>query len=289
MNNKRLPAATLALLLSLSFVKAQSWELGLFLGTSFYDGEIAPLTQMDYLKTIRPAGGLYVRGQWMDRLALRLQISQAQIMGDDQIAGRTRNLSFTSPLTEAALIGEINIFRFSPGNKQHRWTPYLYGGPAVFRFDPRTQLQGETVRLQPVGTEGQGLPGYDKKYTLTQLSLVGGGGIKIAFGTRWSLGMELGARKTFTDHLDDMGSPKYANLKELSEGNGLLAVQLAHRAWEIRGDGDPTVTYPEGQHRAGPAKDWYYLGGITLGYSFGGNRGGWHGGKKSRFGCPSNF
>jgi hypothetical protein len=47
------------------------------------------------------------------------------------------------------------------GDMHHFITPFLFGGIAVFKFNPTTEAaDGNTYELQPLGTEGQGTTEY---------------------------------------------------------------------------------------------------------------------------------
>ncbi len=98
------------------------------------------------------------------------------------------------------------------------------------------------VYLKPLSTEGEGLPGYPdrKPYSLTQLAIPFGGGVKFAITNDWHIGLEVGLRKLFTDYLDDVSST-YADPNDLLTAKGQLAVDLSYRGDEVVG-GDPV--YP---------------------------------------------
>ena len=108
-----------------------------------------------------------------ENFAARAMLTIGQIKGSDASAidpGRQmRNLSFFSPITEFSLIGEYNIFGLDPSDNESIFTPFVLGGVGVLRFDPQTEYQGRTIHLQPLGTEGQGVPGFPEKYNLTEV------------------------------------------------------------------------------------------------------------------------
>ncbi len=56
---------------------------------------------------------------------------------------------------------------------------YVFGGVALFHFDPYVMDSGEKVFLKPLSTEGQGLAEYPdrKAYSLTQFTLPFGAGV----------------------------------------------------------------------------------------------------------------
>ena len=118
--------------------------------------------------------------------------------------------------------------------------------------------------LKPLSTEGQGLPGYpDKKtYSLTQLAIPFGGGVKFAVTDNLHLGLEVGFRKLFTDYLDDV-STTYADPADLLVARGQLAVDMSYRGDDV---GNPI--YPaKGAGRGGPNyNDTYYFTGLHLTY-----------------------
>src|ERR1051326_1710843 len=68
-----------------------------------------------------------------------------------------RNLSFFSEIGETDLTLEYNLIDIS-GIKN--FTPYGFAGIGAFRFKPYTfDTAGNKVYLQPLGTEGQEIPG----------------------------------------------------------------------------------------------------------------------------------
>jgi hypothetical protein len=168
-------------------------------------------------------------------------------------------------------------------------SPYVFGGVAVFHYNPYAyDSLGNKQFLKPLSTEGQGLAQYpgSKPYKLTQFAIPFGGGIKFRISQNTVLSYEVGLRKTFTDHLDDVSGP-YVDQFTLAQERGLKAVEMAYRGGEVKGG---NTTYPaDGTVRGGPKyKDWYYFTGFTLyiglnsrGSGFGSRR------KGSQYGCPT--
>ena len=117
-----------------------------------------------------------------------------------------------------------------------------------------------------LGTEGQGLDGYNKEfYNLNIISIPFGAGVKYALNPSITLALEFGPRKTFTDYLDDV-SDTYASYRDLAQARGTLAANLADRAQEITG-GEPEER--RGAARGNPKfKDWYFIGNFTISYHF---------------------
>lgn len=267
---------------------AQQFEIGLLFGASTYQGDIAPSSNRLDLNDIHPALGIFGRYNVNRFLTARASLSYGKVSATDAQANdegrRRRNLSFQSKIFEFGLTGEVNILGFEADGLQKRFSPYLFGGIAVFRFDPEANYQGQLVKLQPLGTEGQGMEGFSEKYKLTQLAVPLGGGVKIAISERLNIGLEAGVRKTFTDYIDDV-SGTYVNYNQLLRGNGDLAAALGNRTGEYLGT-EP-VDVPTGAQRGNRnVDDWYFIGGVTVSYNIYGNNGGLGNKGKGDFGCP---
>ncbi len=193
----------------------------------------------------------------------RVGISIAQIEGADRYNRdylQPRNLSFYSNIKEIYTGLGVNMLDLS----NNRFTPYVYGGIALYHFNPWTyDNTGAKVFLKPLSTEGQGLSQYpsQKPYRLTQLAIPFGIGAKYAINDCMYLGMEFSQRKTFTDYLDDVSS-FYVDEDVLLQEKGPLAVSLAYRGDELpNGAGYPS----HGTQRGTKTEmDWYYFLGVTF-------------------------
>ncbi|HJW17654.1 MAG TPA: DUF6089 family protein [Flavisolibacter sp.] len=256
-------------------------RLGIFGGLSNYQGD---LTDKPY-KSSKPAFGITASFPVSQRFSIRTGLTLAKIAGADSLSDRPeliiRNLSFQSKITEFSVVGQYDIFNID----DIRWTPYIFGGLAVFHFNPFTYDSSQTkVYLQPLSTEGQGLQGYpEKPYTLTQLSLPFGAGVKYAISDRVQIGLEVGLRKTFTDFLDDV-SGGYADPADLLAGKGQQSVDLSYRGDELGNAAYPTKGFTRGNPKA---KDYYYFSGLHLSFALGGGEG--RNGGRGGYGCPKVF
>jgi len=136
------------------------------------------------------------------------------------------------------------------------------GGINIMRMNPKARYNGEWIELQPLGTEGQGssLTTAPKKYSLNQIVIPFGIGIKVNLSHHSSFSMEYGFRKTFTDYLDDV-SGLYPDLSVLDP----LARELSDRARNPEGINQSSY----GLQRGNPAdKDWYTVFGFSITYEF---------------------
>ncbi|MGB1316810.1 MAG: DUF6089 family protein, partial [Flavobacteriales bacterium] len=171
-----------------------------------------------------------------------------------------RNLSFESWIYDFAITGEFNFFKYAPGDMHHPITPFIFGGIAVFKFNPTTKAaDGNKYELQPLGTEGQGTTFYPdrKKYSLTTASIPFGIGVKANISKTFSVGIEWGMRYAFTDYLDDV-SGTYADPTVIQAERGDIAYELSNRSSLL----DETL---EGRQRGNSkTNDWYSFALVTF-------------------------
>ena len=233
---------------------------------------IGDLNNQSALTLPRPAGGVGLRYRLDNRWALRGEISYGSVACEKDY-NKLRNLSFKSNILEAAVLAEFNFVPFGPGATERLWTPYLFGGLAVFHFNPMARyVVGENeehwAELQPLCTEGQGTSQYPDRrmYQLTQLCLPFGVGVKVRMGKAFSLAAEYGFRMTWTDYLDDV-SKTYVGSAFLLENSidGALAAQLADRSGEVEDGYVNAVGIKRGDDSL---NDWYAYFHISLGISF---------------------
>lgn len=211
------------------FIQAQpmkGFEAGAWLGAAHYFGDLNTTYQLDKL---RPQGSIALRYNFNQRIAVMAKASAMGLAGDDLKSSnafeRDRNLSFFTTLLELGGQIEFNFFPYKHGDKERYSTPYLFAGATGFRFDPRTRYNGSVVRLQPLGTEGQAI---GKEYSLIQPALLYGMGFKYDLSPSWSVNVEISARTTFTDYIDDVSSV-YPDASQLS-GRDPLSSILSNRS-----------------------------------------------------------
>jgi hypothetical protein len=251
------------LIFSSSRITAQYNELGIMVGGMNYKGELS--RHLFNTNFIHPGFGLFYRHNWDRRWSYKVEMNFGKISGDDAFAKTPfeldRNLSFRSAIFEIGPQVEFNFLPYETGNSQFPFTPYLTSGFMIFKFNPKADLGDESYELQPLGTEGQGTNG-EKKYKRTQLALVIGGGLKLTVG-RLGIGLEVGARRTYSDYLDDV-STVYPDMAALQASSGTPAVLLSDRSFS-RLDTTSMITDPHFKQRGNAHdKDWYMFTGITL-------------------------
>lgn len=251
--------------------KGKPIEAGITLGGSNYMGDLAQGIAMNETHLM---GGLICRFHYNDFLTLRGNAVFGQISGDDQnfkdgiafthkdisdnpvnITRGQRNLSFKSNIVEFSAIGEWNLLGFEESTRTRPYTPYLFAGIGVFKFNPKAQFNyidglkdatgalvhnqqlqkfdGQWIELQTLSTEGQETTKFNdrKRYNLTQVSIPLGIGFKQQVDDYWAYGIECGIRKTFTDYLDDV-SIDYVDDQIVGGANGYLAAAMKDRSAE---------------------------------------------------------
>jgi opacity protein-like surface antigen len=275
----------LLLFITLNSSHAQRLHLGVFGGLSAYNGD---LTESVFPKKVsNGAIGVTANYELKDQVMLRAGITYSVVGGADRYNDKpdllARNLSFETSIAELSVVGEYyfrNLYSY-------KFSPYIFGGMAVFKFNPYAyDASGQRVFLKPLGTEGQGIAGYPKPYSLTQFAIPFGGGIKYALNNNLRIGLELGIRKLFTDYLDDV-SGNYASEIDLLTARGQQSVDMSYRGDELNGG---SFIYPaKGAQRGSPKfNDIYYFTGIHLTYRLVPARGG-DPMRMNRNGCPVNI
>lgn len=238
----------------------RGWELGGWVGTSTYFGDLNTSWRLNRLHL---AGGMGGRYNFNDRLAMKIGLNAGKISAFDSdsknIYEQRRNLHFRSFVADAGISFEFNFMPYIHGHKEFFFTPYLSAGPSAFYFNPQAEYEGDWRNLQELGTEGQ-LRG--EEYNLVQFAFNYGFGFKIDLSYRWSLNIELSGRKVFTDYLDDV-SLVYPDNDDLRTQRGDLAAALSDRSVE------PKIGDPGRQRGNGKTNDMYSMLGIGVLYYFG--------------------
>lgn len=237
--------------------------LGVMIGGSYYIGD---LNQFGHFKHTKLSGALIYRYHVNSRVAVRGALRYGKVEGYDSDSNdpykQQRNFSFESQIFEFSAGVEFNFLNYKLGNDEYFFTPYMFLDLGVFKMDPKTNYNGEMVKLRGIGTEGQGSNLTDlKRYPLVQFVIPFGIGFKINLGKKAALTLEYGLRKTFTDYLDDVGGGDFLDREDLALQNGNIAAQLSDRSAN-----DVKMTGKRGN----PAtKDWYSMFGIGVTFKLG--------------------
>ncbi|HMT34987.1 MAG: hypothetical protein IPL09_12705 [Bacteroidetes bacterium] len=244
-------------------------EVGIFGGTSSYYGD---LQQKLFPKEgYRAAGGLTYKYFMHPNVGMRFGVTYASLYGADSTSEspsiKNRNLNFQTNLFEVN--GGLEVNMLPVDFDEFKFSPYLFAGLAIFYYNPYTiGPADEKVYLRPLSTEGQGLRQYpDRKiYSLVNVGIPLGAGMKVMIGNTVLISTEIGFRYTATDYLDDV-SKTYVNMDTLFRYKGKQSVDLSYRTDELPNwdENYPNDKFVRGDNMK---KDWYWFAGINIAIYF---------------------
>ena len=233
-------------------------------------------------KPARPCYGAYIAATYKNAITGRIEGSFGQVTGYDSILRKVasstngryeRNLSFRSKIAELQLAFEVHpLFFKSYDGDPPRLSPYVIMGAGYYSFNPEAQLNDQWFALAPLRLEGQGMTEYPdrKPYSLNQLNILGGLGLRYELSPTLNARVELVHRKLFTDYLDDV-STSYIDpalfYNYLPPVQAAIAQQLYFRKQEL----NPAEVNPQpGEQRGNPKDmDAFFSIQAKLGISFG--------------------
>jgi hypothetical protein len=264
--------------LSLSFaclllfnIEAQVIQGGLAFGKVAYWGDLnSPNFSTNISKNGNAAIQLFLKRNLNTQLGVKLSLTSLKLQGDDansdQIWQKERNLNFKSNVFEMGLTAEYYLFGFDPFTNEKPFSPYISAGIVTGYFNPKTTYNGTEYDLQPLGTEGQGMAGFPKKYGKYFVGVPFGGGAILKVNRAFDVSLDIIARKTSTDYLDDL-SGNYVNYNELRAGNGELAAILGDRTNEYLGINEPSIRTTGDQRGGKGVGDWYFTFMVNVGFT----------------------
>ncbi|MFH0866662.1 MAG: DUF6089 family protein [Bacteroidota bacterium] len=231
---------------------------------------------------VRPDFYVAYRYRTTKETAIKVNLAYAFLYGNDKLTEEpfrnNRNCNFRSPVIELSTQFEYVIGRERPGHiynlkgvrgwRYIQIQTYFFAGVGIMYFNPKGEYNGKWYALRPLSTEGQGLIPTRKKYSPVQLIIPFGMGFKYALSTDWSVGIEYGIRKTFTDYIDDV-SKTYVDPVFLEQEKGWMAAYFSNPTdYSLPPEyGDPANVTAPGQQRGDPRdKDSYMFGIISFYY-----------------------
>jgi hypothetical protein len=289
--------------------KKRYWSVGPTLMAMNYVGDLDPAENLvsPALRYTRPSFGAVLTYRYSPRFTFRGAFSWGRIKGDDKVSDpdgrdqfrRMRNSNFRNTILELKFDAMYDL-RKNLGDytkRPKKVIPYLFLGVAGFYHNPKAEINGEWVALQPLQTEG-------KKYSKFQVAVPFGIGVRLYLTSNLDLSFEIGWRKTFTSYLDDVSGtyvdPKTQSVQSATLANrsvdwidqpanpsALANASKAELAQYIK-PGAPEIAYERiyyneqtgrlefwgwGQadfQRGNKKADWYILTGFKLTYIIGG-------------------
>lgn len=176
------------LLFSIHTAFAQLHEVGFLGGVANYKGELAEYINW---KSPGPFVSIFYRANFSRVWSFRMNLGIGRISANDENSedrfAQLRGHSFKSNLVEFSGQIEYNFLNFRGGDPRspEYWTPYVFTGLGMNKID---QIQNTRPN-----------------YSTWSASIPLGIGIKAAVADRLNIGVEFGARFTYTDYLDDLG------------------------------------------------------------------------------------
>ena len=245
------------------WVGAQDVEIGAAFGITGYKGELSPAEFVFRGANIRPGGGVFARFLYSPSVGARLGLTSGMLAGDEHLGGGgqpDRGLAFRSHFVEFSGLGEFYLLNQRYFRSKMIFSIYLTAGVAVFHFDPKAPTTSVPVRLKPLRTEGQGLPGYGRPYGAVNMSIPYGFGLRFTRKSRWGIGVEHIFRRSFTDYLDDI-SAQEVRYGDILENFGAEAARRSNPLLDpVPANAD--VRYVRGDTK----KDFYFTLGISISY-----------------------
>lgn len=181
-------------------LSAQKSEVGFGVGTLNYTGDLA--RSYNVLNS-RPAATVFYRANFSQVVSLRAALTGGGIAASDRrpidAFAEQRDASFSLFLMEASTVMEYHFMNWRDDKHIMRFTPYLFGGLAIF------------------GISGTG--NKPSEYSNVQGAIPFGLGIKYILNPKWYLSLEFGARKTFFDYLDNVSAGTNQLIKNYQYGN----------------------------------------------------------------------
>jgi hypothetical protein len=164
---------------------AQRSEVGFGLGTFNYTGDL--VRNYNFLNS-RPAATVFYRSNMSNVVSFRAAMTGGKLAASDARPidpfAVERAASFNIFVLEASTVFEYHFLNWRQNKNFVRFSPYLFGGLALF------------------GMSGNGAK--PQEYSNVQGAMPFGTGVKYVINPKWYLGLEFGVRKTFFDYLDNV-------------------------------------------------------------------------------------
>lgn len=181
-------------------LSAQKSEVGFGIGTLNYTGDLARTYN---ILNSRPAATVFYRSNLSQVVSMRAAITAGGIGASDKrpidAFAEQRDASFSVFLMEASAVMEYHFMNWRDDKHILRFTPYVFGGLALFGIS---------------GTQNK-----PSEYSNVQGAIPFGLGMKYILNPKWYLSLEVGARKTFFDYLDNVSAGTNQLVKNYQYGN----------------------------------------------------------------------
>lgn len=191
-------------------LKAQTWDLGIAMNGTNYQGDMVK-PMLFKLEETNFSAGVIIRRHFSPRLSLRGNAFIGRITGDDknyiQDEWRPqRGFSFKTMLLEFSLQAEYNLLKpLNEAGERRFAVPYVFGGVGFVGTDPIVNFNepNPMVAYLDIWLD-------QRNVTKTAIAFPVGLGVLFPLGSNSSLGVEFGARPILSDYIDgvsEAGNP----------------------------------------------------------------------------------
>jgi hypothetical protein len=188
-----------------SLIFSQNFEIGLTLGTTFYNGDI-DIVAKNAGSTIRPAVGILGKYRLSNQFLLRGQVLRGKLSASEKnhpTAWRDeRGFSFESNLTEISALLEWQFVQ------RGQWTGFAFGGVGAAFFNPKTDFNMPNKFVDDKN------PDISASFSKITPAIPLGIGVTYSLPKNFYLSAEAGYRFVFTDYLDGISQVGNPNRKD---------------------------------------------------------------------------
>lgn len=219
-------------ILTLKTFAQPSVDVGVVGGMGTYMGD---LKNVKLQKSVNPALGGFVRFNFNPRYGLRFNVLTGTIGAEGEFKSGSNpapdgSWNFSKNVLDVSMNFEWNYFKYIVGDKETRWTTFLFGGVGV-----------QTYKYNIDGNNNSNITP----------TIPFGMGFKFNLSKRWGIGLEGGLRKSFSDKLDNLDDPlsytdsegvqiKYTDQFHNNDWTAYMGIHLVYKLiygnqnWEVK-------------------------------------------------------
>jgi hypothetical protein len=206
-----------------SFSFAQSFELGGVLGITGYMGDLNENLYFPIQRDRSVVGG-FLRYRVTDVLNVRINMYRGSIGGSDvehtvSTWRKERGFSFVSPIREYSVTAEYNVLRLLPNTEELPLSINVQSGIGFSVINPKTDYNEANKMFEDVNIDK--LAQFNRKILVLPI----GANFEWHFSKNFSMGIEAGMRKTFTDYIDGVSILGRPELKDWYFMGGISVTQ----------------------------------------------------------------
>ena len=187
----------------------QKFSAGAGLGASYMFGDLGDSFDTPATKFVASLEQNFIGKKFYE---FSVQYNFAKVSGDDQFAAfagrQIRGMKFESLIHEFTLLNRFKLFSRKKDNTLRKFYSFTAIGLGIFHFNP----SADGIKLQPLGTSGQNIPGYNiQPYSLWSISIPFDVGFYVNLNKSAALRFDCSIHWTLTDWIDDVAAVPYAD------------------------------------------------------------------------------